>query len=106
VRYRCRVGHAWTGEGLVAKQSDILDDALWTALRSLEESVSLSRQLANRHRARGNDSLATRFERQTSEMEERADVIRTALMHGRGVQVTPDVGNSEGSIGGSRATGD
>ncbi len=58
VRFRCRVGHAGTGEGRVAKQSDILDDALWTALRSLEESVSLARQLAERYKDRGNQRLA------------------------------------------------
>jgi two-component system chemotaxis response regulator CheB len=57
-RFRCRVGHAWTGEGLVQKQSDILGDALWTALRSLEESVSLARQFAERHKDRGNQRLA------------------------------------------------
>jgi two-component system chemotaxis response regulator CheB len=106
VRFRCRVGHAWTGEGLVAKQSDILDDALWTALRSLEESVSLARQLANRHRDRGNLQLAARFEHQTTEMEARADVIRVALMRERGVQITPDIGDSGGAPEGSRATGD
>jgi two-component system, chemotaxis family, protein-glutamate methylesterase/glutaminase len=106
VRFRCRVGHAWTGEGLVAKQSDILDEALWTALRSLEESVSLTRQLAKRHKERGNQRLAERFERQTSEIEARADVIRAALMQDRGIQVTPDVGDSEGSPEASRATGD
>jgi two-component system, chemotaxis family, protein-glutamate methylesterase/glutaminase len=102
VRFRCRVGHAWTGEGLVAKQSDILDDALWTALRALEESVSLLRQVAERHRGRGNLRLAARFERQTGLMEKRADVIRSALMQEHGVQVTPDMAEA----GASRAAGD
>jgi two-component system chemotaxis response regulator CheB len=102
VRYRCRVGHAWTGDGLVAKQSDILDDALWTALRSLEESVSLSRQLVKRHRGRGNALLAERFERQAEAMERRAEVIRSALMQGRDILVTPDDSEQEPS----RATGD
>jgi two-component system, chemotaxis family, protein-glutamate methylesterase/glutaminase len=91
VRFRCRVGHAWTSEGLVAKQSDVLDDALWAALRALEESVSLSRQLAERHRARGNVRLAARFEGQMGRMQERADAIRGALMQGHGIQVTPDM---------------
>jgi two-component system, chemotaxis family, protein-glutamate methylesterase/glutaminase len=102
VRYRCRVGHAWTGDGLVAKQSDVLDEALWTALRSLEESVSLSRQLTKRHHERGNTRLAERFERQTDSMQERAEVIRAALMKGRDIQVTPD----ESERARSSATGD
>jgi two-component system, chemotaxis family, protein-glutamate methylesterase/glutaminase len=106
VRFRCRVGHAWTGDGLIAKQSDILDDALWTALRSLEESVPLARQLADRHRERGNPRLAARFEHQASATEARADVIRNALMQERGIQVTPDVEDSEGAPEASRVAGD
>jgi two-component system, chemotaxis family, protein-glutamate methylesterase/glutaminase len=106
VRFRCRVGHAWTGDGLIAKQSDILDDALWTALRSLEESVSLARQLADRHRERGNPRLAARFEHQASATEARADVIRNALMQERGIQVTPDVEDREGAPEASRVAGD
>jgi Chemotaxis response regulator containing a CheY-like receiver domain and a methylesterase domain len=102
VRFRCRVGHAWTSEGLVAKQSDTLDDALWAALRALEERVSLSRQLSERHRERGHVHLAARFERQMSQMQERADAIRSALMQDHGVQVTPDMADADDS----RAAGD
>ena len=51
VRYRCRVGHAWTSEALLNKQSESFDDALWTAIRALEESAALSRQIAARHQA-------------------------------------------------------
>ena len=37
VHFRCRVGHAYTAESLLAHQADQLEAALWTALRSLEE---------------------------------------------------------------------
>ena len=52
-RFRCRVGHAWTGKALLERQTDSVDDALWTALRALEESASLARQIAARYRGRG-----------------------------------------------------
>ncbi len=50
VRYRCRVGHAYGADSLLAAQSDGVEDALWSALRALEESESLARRLAARPR--------------------------------------------------------
>jgi len=91
MRYRCRVGHAWTSDALLAKQADTLDDALWTALRALEESASLSRRIARRHQDRGSARLAERFEAQAVSLEARAKVIRDALMTDRDLQVKPDI---------------
>jgi two-component system chemotaxis response regulator CheB len=78
-RFRCRAGHAWTADGLLARQSGVFEEALWTALRSLEESAALARQIAARNRTRGGESLAGRFERQAEVIETRAAVIRAAL---------------------------
>jgi two-component system chemotaxis response regulator CheB len=94
-RFRCRVGHSWTAEALLARQSADFDDALWMALRSLEESASLSRQIEARHRARGTATLAQRFEAQARAMERRAQVIRDALLSHRQVQINPDEGTEE-----------
>ena len=89
-RYRCRVGHGWTGDALLAQQSETLDDALWTALRALEENAALSRQIAARHRARGAERLAQRLDGQAEAAQARADVIRNALMAHRRQQADAD----------------
>ena len=80
VRFRCRVGHAWTSEALLASQAETLDAALWTALRALEESASLSQTLSNRARARGNARLAERLADSATLAVRRADIIRDVLL--------------------------
>jgi len=89
VRFRCRVGHGWTGDALALKQADTLDEALWTALRSLEENVALCRQLATRSRNRGVPNVADRFDRQATAMEARAEIIRGALAHDHAAEILP-----------------
>lgn len=80
VRFRCRVGHAWTSDGLLASQSETLDAALWTALRALEESTALSRQLADRARRRGHARLAARLADNAEVANRRAQIIRSVLL--------------------------
>lgn len=48
LRFRCRVGHAYTARVLAAEQWIGIDTALWSALRALEESAALHRRLAER----------------------------------------------------------
>ena len=44
--YRCQVGHAWTAEALLRARDEEVEDALWVAVRSLQEKAKLSRRLA------------------------------------------------------------
>jgi two-component system chemotaxis response regulator CheB len=78
-RFRCRVGHAWSPESLLAQQNDGIEAALWIALRSLEERASLSRRLATAAEARGHRITAHRFDEQASEAEHGAGLIRALL---------------------------
>jgi two-component system chemotaxis response regulator CheB len=80
VRYRCRVGHAWSPESLLTQQSEGLEAALWIALRSLEERAALSKRLAEPARRRGHSITATRFEEQAAEAQEAARLVRRLLL--------------------------
>jgi two-component system chemotaxis response regulator CheB len=53
LRYNCHVGHAYSAESFLAEQSDKLEEALWTALRALEESASVRRRLSTRMEKQG-----------------------------------------------------
>jgi two-component system chemotaxis response regulator CheB len=96
VRFRCRVGHAWTSEALLVRQAETLDGALWTALRALEESASLSLELAERARTRGNVRVAQRLSDNAELASRRAAVVREVLSRGR--EPMADVQQKETSI--------
>ena len=84
VRYRCRVGHMFSDEALLAAQTENLETALWSALRALEEAAEQSGALAARMRARGHAQLADRFTRQAQDALRRAAIVREALTYNQG----------------------
>jgi two-component system chemotaxis response regulator CheB len=82
VRFRCRVGHAYSDEALLVHQSEQLEAALWTALRALEENSALARRLAARANSRGHSHSASSFTEQAMDAEHHASVVRTVLDKG------------------------
>jgi two-component system chemotaxis response regulator CheB len=82
VRYRCRTGHAYSPDTLAAEQSQGIETAMWVALRALEENAALLHRLAKRVSERGQTRASERFLSQARGVEERARVIRDALLSG------------------------
>jgi len=82
VRYRCRVGHTYGGETLLEKQTEQVEEALWTALQVLNERASLSRRTAHRMEQRGHDRVAARFHETARESDRLAAVVSGVLRVG------------------------
>jgi two-component system chemotaxis response regulator CheB len=79
MRFRCRVGHAYSPDTLAAKKLDTLEDALWVALRALEEQAELAHRLARQAEERGHQRLAHRFTERKDGAHSRAELIRQVL---------------------------
>lgn len=78
VRFRCHVGHAFSPDSLAAEGDADLEQALYSALRALEENAQLSRRIADRY----GDKLPTQSKRhqdKAAELEQSADVLRGVL---------------------------
>lgn len=84
LRFRCQVGHAYTAKALADGQTDRLEDALWSALRMLEERAHLDRRIAEDARRRAINEIIGHFEARALEAERNAEVIREALMSDNG----------------------
>jgi two-component system chemotaxis response regulator CheB len=79
-RYRCRVGHAFAPETMLGAQQEVLEEALWSAAKTLEETVQLSSRLAASERDRGHDWMARRFEQKEQDARTRIEIIRRYLL--------------------------
>jgi two-component system chemotaxis response regulator CheB len=82
VRYRCRVGHAFAPETMLSAQEEQMEEALWSAAKTLEETARLSAKLALSERARGHEWLADRFAQKERDARSRVEVIRRYLLRG------------------------
>ena len=81
LRFRCRTGHAFSVESLLSEQSDALEEALWIALRALEEKSALTQRMAKRMRDRNQILSASRLETEEEAINQGAATIRDTLMN-------------------------
>jgi len=89
LRFRCRVGHAYTGETLTTEQALVVEHALWSALRALEEQAAVRRRMADRAERDGRPNIAARNQEQARQLEKQAQEIRNLVVAGLGVTETP-----------------
>lgn len=77
IRFRCRVGHAWSPQSLLLEQVEAAEAALWAAIRTLEEKAALHRNLADRP---DRVNLARQYhEERAEEADASAAVLRDLL---------------------------
>jgi two-component system chemotaxis response regulator CheB len=74
VRFRCHTGHAYTIESLLAEMDDMIEDALWNAIRALEEQAMLIRHASEMHMERD------RLTKSAENSDRRADLVRRAVV--------------------------
>ena len=78
-RYRCRVGHGFSAESLLATQHADVETVLWTAYRALEERVALLVRLADRAHERQAEISAQHFRVEAAVVRRQAEVLRGLL---------------------------
>jgi two-component system chemotaxis response regulator CheB len=79
LRFRCRVGHAYSAESVVDGQAESVETALWTALRALLDRAQLCDRLAERVGEAGASRSRERFAAFAAEAREQAETIRSLL---------------------------
>lgn len=82
IHFRCRTGHAYSPETLLVKQADVVDAAIWAAVRALQENAELARRMDRRLQQTGLSARIAheRYERRAQEAEHHAEVLRRLLM--------------------------
>jgi len=97
LRFRCRVGHIYSPDSMLAAHTDSVDRALWAALRALEERAALTRRLSERARERNHKWVAEAFGERSMAAAEQAELLKQLLADRTSRQVVPDP-NEDGPL--------
>ena len=98
VRFRCEVGHAHSAASLAESQTEVIEAAMWAALRALEDKVELSRRRAATARENGLTGLIEQFVVEEQAAQQHAAQLRALLrLTGRtGVRPSADSSGESG----------
>ncbi len=80
LRFRCHVGHAFSVESLNEGQEQMLEVALWSAVRALEEQMILAKRIVERARKTNQSRAVKMFEKRAEEAEAHSSTIRQLLL--------------------------
>jgi two-component system chemotaxis response regulator CheB len=87
-RFRCRVGHEYSEDAMVAAQGSAVERAMYAALETLEERAELLRRVADGRPAE-QEAIRRSFLREAEDADARAKLIRRALASGEGEAELP-----------------
>jgi two-component system chemotaxis response regulator CheB len=79
LRFRCRTGHSYNSNSMLAVQRDSIEQSLWSAIRVLEERADLLRRIGRRARERGDNRMADRLARQEQQTRHDQAQLQKAL---------------------------
>jgi two-component system chemotaxis response regulator CheB len=79
LRFRCETGHAYSPASLAEMQTEKLEEALWAALRAIEDRVEFARVRAARATEFRLPAFAQQFTVQEEAAQQHATVLRALL---------------------------
>ncbi|MBW8769839.1 MAG: chemotaxis protein CheB [Gemmatimonadetes bacterium] len=106
-RFRCHTGHAYSLDSLLVSVTEKAEEALWNALRAVEETVILLNEVGAGHPLtdprRNGAPEDPRFLERAREAQERANLIRQAVLRHQALSLE-SIRGSRASISASPAT--
>ena len=82
LRFRCHIGHSFTADIFFAEQTQNIENALWSAVRAMEEKVTFSRQMSERMKNYNLQSAAVKYEDLASSLDAEVSLIRGIILKG------------------------
>ncbi|HUR23133.1 MAG TPA: hypothetical protein VMZ73_04605 [Acidimicrobiales bacterium] len=80
LKLECRIGHVLLLDALLDAKAAAVEDALWAAVRALEEKAALGNRLSQRAQHRDDLEGASRHARLARAAERRAGIVRDVLV--------------------------
>ncbi|NHQ93808.1 chemotaxis protein CheB [Janthinobacterium lividum] len=79
-RFRCHTGHSFTAQTLGELQHEKAEDAMWAAVRALQEKEKLYQSLAAKAQAWLHPGTASEYAAKARQAGEQADMLKRALL--------------------------
>lgn len=79
-RFRCQVGHGYSGQALMEEQEGQVDEAMRVAMRIIEERAGLVQRMGRDATQAGRQGMAEMYERRAAEYHGYAESLRKAVL--------------------------
>ena len=77
--YRCHIGHSYSEDDLLVKQSEKTENTLWVAVRMMEERKLFLRKIAKENDDKGLQRLGSEYGRRAEDMEQHIEKLKELL---------------------------
>lgn len=82
LRFRCHTGHSFTANVFLSEQTQNLENALWSAVRAMEEKVTFARQMAERMESYNLSNDAAKYQEHAKGLDQEVALIRGLILNG------------------------